>query len=162
MMTRAYVGVGSNLAHPKKQVEAALISLGQNPHLRVIAQSSLYLTRPMGVNDQPDFVNAVVSIDTDLTANALLQLLHTLEAQQGRNRSKEQRWGPRVLDLDLLLYGNLNTSDDILTVPHPRMREREFVLHPLAEIAPDLILPSGESILTLKHEIPWRGMVRLT
>ena len=138
-MTIAYVGLGSNLQDPVRQVETALHELDRLPSTRVVKRSSLYRTAPVGYADQPEFVNAVAQLDTGLPAEALLDELQGLEARHGRKRSFPN--APRTLDLDLLLFGDLVLQTERLTVPHPRMRERAFVLEPLREIAPHLELP---------------------
>jgi 2-amino-4-hydroxy-6-hydroxymethyldihydropteridine diphosphokinase len=138
-VTVAYVGLGSNLEDPARQVEAALDELDHLPHTRLVKRSSLYRTKPVGYADQPDFINAVAQLETGLPAERLLDELQALEARHGRKRSF--RNAPRTLDLDLLLFGDLVLSTERLTLPHPRMRERAFVLDPLREIAPDLELP---------------------
>ena len=135
----AYVGLGSNLADPVRQVEAALDELDQMPQTRVVKRSSLYRTKPVGYAAQPDFVNAVAQLETGLPPERLLDALQAIEARHGRERSFPN--APRTLDLDLLLFGKLVVQTERLTVPHPRMRERAFVLDPLREIAPDLELP---------------------
>ena len=138
-MTVAYVGLGSNLADPARQVETALQELDGLPHTRLVKRSSLYRTKPVGYADQPDFINAVAELETGLPAERLLDELQALEVRHGRERSFPN--APRTLDLDLLLFGKLVLRTDRLTVPHPRMKERAFVLDPLREIAPDLELP---------------------
>ena len=138
-MTIAYVGLGSNLQDPVRQVETAFEELDRLPRTRVVKRSSLYRTAPVGYADQPQFVNAVAQLDTGLPAEALLDELQGLEARHGRKRSFPN--APRTLDLDLLLFGDLVLQTERLTVPHPRMRERAFVLEPLREIAPHLELP---------------------
>ena len=140
MRLLAYIGVGSNLNDPVEQVREAIEALDAIPDSLLIARSSLYGSRAMGGADQPDYVNAVVALDTVLSPQALLQTLQAIERRQGRERTGE-KWGARVLDLDLLLYGNrvINTSD--LTVPHPGLHERDFVLVPLEEIAGDINIP---------------------
>ena len=138
-MTIAYIGLGSNLAEPRSQVERALQELGSLPHSRLIGRSSLYRSAPVGYAAQPDFINAVAALDTDLDARALLRELQALEARHGRARSFPN--APRTLDLDLLLFGGECLSDSDLVVPHPRMHERAFVLEPLVEIAPDVLIP---------------------
>jgi 2-amino-4-hydroxy-6-hydroxymethyldihydropteridine diphosphokinase len=146
MRLMAYIGIGSNLDNPVAQVREAIAELGAIPDSILIARSSLYGSRPMGAPAQPDYVNAVVAIDTVLSPQALLQALQAIERRQGRERTGE-KWGPRVLDLDLLLYGSrvINTAD--LTVPHPGLHERDFVLVPLEEIAGDIIIP-GRGMLS--------------
>lgn len=138
-MTTAYVGLGSNLEDPAKQVETALQELDRLPRTRLVRRSTLHRTAPVGYRDQPDFINAVAELETDLPAERLLDELQALEARHGRVRSFPN--APRTLDLDLLLFGDLVVQTERLTLPHPRMRERAFVLEPLREIAPDLDLP---------------------
>jgi 2-amino-4-hydroxy-6-hydroxymethyldihydropteridine diphosphokinase len=138
-LTTAYVGLGSNLADPVKQVEAAFDELDRVPQTRLVQRSSLYRTKPVGYAAQPDFVNAVAQLETGLAPERLLDELQAIEARHGRERSFPN--APRTLDLDLLLFGKLVVQTERLTVPHPRMRERAFVLEPLREIAPDLELP---------------------
>ena len=135
-MTIAYVGIGSNLDDPVKQVGAALAELDTLPHTRVVRQSSLYRTAPIGHAAQPDFINAVAQLETALPAERLLAELQKLEQQHGRQRSFPN--APRTLDLDVLLYGNGPMTLPRLMVPHPRMHERAFVLKPLLEISPEL------------------------
>jgi 2-amino-4-hydroxy-6-hydroxymethyldihydropteridine diphosphokinase len=138
-VTTAFVGLGSNLADPVRQVETALQELDRLPHTRVVKRSSLHRTAPVGYAHQPDFINAVAQLETGLPAERLLDELQALEARHGRERSFPN--APRTLDLDLLLYGQLVLNTKRLTVPHPRMRDRQFVLAPLREIAPDLEIP---------------------
>ncbi len=138
-MPLAYVGIGSNLEDPRAQVLRALDELAQLPQARMTARSSLYRTAPVGHTAQPDFVNAVAALDTQLSAEALLQGLKTIEERHGRQRSFPN--APRTLDLDLLLYGHVEISGPGLSVPHPRMHERAFVLVPLLEIAPHAQIP---------------------
>jgi 2-amino-4-hydroxy-6-hydroxymethyldihydropteridine diphosphokinase len=137
----AYVGLGSNLQQPRIQVSDALAELALLPQTRLITHSLLYRTRPLGPAGQPDYINAVAAITTKLSAQALLEALQALENRHGRVRT-DVRWGPRTLDLDLLLYGDAVIDTPGLQVPHPRMTERAFVLVPLAEIASsDLQIP---------------------
>lgn len=135
-MTTAYVGVGSNLNDPRAQVLQAFTELDGLPNTRVVRKSSLYRSAPMGHAAQPDFVNAVAQVETGLPAERLLAELQAVEARHGRERSFPN--APRTLDLDLLLYGAARIASPALTVPHPRMHERAFVLKPLLEIAPQL------------------------
>jgi len=135
-VTVAYVGIGSNLHDPRSQVMGAFDELDRLPHTRVVRKSSLYRTAPLGYEAQPDFINAVVQLETGLPAERLLGELQAIEQRHGRERSF--RNAPRTLDLDLLLFGNTKLSTPQLTVPHPRMHERVFVLKPLLEIAPQL------------------------
>ncbi len=146
-MTQAFIGIGSNLADPLRQVQTAIRELSQLPNSTFLKSSSLYRTKPLGPSAQPDFINAVVALETALSPLSLLDALQALELQHGRVRNL--RWGPRTLDLDLLLYEQLELKSARLILPHPGLKSRIFVLKPLAEIAPALILPSGESITTL-------------
>lgn len=135
----AYVGIGSNLDEPEAQVRLGMRALGSLPQTTVTVCSSVYRSTPVGVTGQPDFVNAVCRLETRLDAGALLAALLELEAAHGRTR--EIPHGPRILDLDMLLYGEETFQSPTLTVPHPRVHERAFVLYPLEEIAPDLNVP---------------------
>jgi len=136
----AYIGLGSNLSDPRAQVINAAIAIGKIPESNVITLSSLYLSKPMGPQDQDDYINAVIAIETSLSALELLDALQSIENSAGRVR-KDNRWGARILDCDILLYGNDSIENERLTVPHYGMKLREFVLLPLAEIAPSLHLP---------------------
>ena len=135
----AFIGLGSNLADPQAQVRHALQALAGLPQTTVLARSALYRSAPVGYLDQPDFVNAVAKLETGLAPRALLDALLELERVCGRTR--EFRNAPRTLDLDLLLYGALQHHEHGLTVPHPQMHLRAFVLQPLLEIAPDCLIP---------------------
>ena len=137
--TRAFVGLGSNLDGPTEQIEAAIASLRQIPGTRVTARSSLYRSAPFGPVLQPDYVNAVVMLQTRRKPRELLDQMQAIESEQGRERG--ERWGPRRIDLDLLLFGDETIEEDGLKVPHPGIAERNFVLLPLGEIAPDLFIP---------------------
>lgn len=130
-----YVGLGSNLGNPEAQVRRALDALGRIPGARLARHSRLYRSAPVGVPDQPDYVNGVALLETRLPALALLDALQAIEVAQGRQRDGT-RWGPRTLDLDLLLYGAHRITGPRLEIPHPEMHRRPFVLVPLAEIAP--------------------------
>jgi len=135
-VTIAYVGIGSNLDEPRKQVLEAFTELERLPQTRLLKKSSLYRSAPMGHAAQPDFINAVVQLETGLPAEGLLAELLAVEGRHGRERSFPN--APRTLDLDILLFGNAGIQSAALTVPHPRMHERAFVLKPLLEIAPGL------------------------
>jgi 2-amino-4-hydroxy-6-hydroxymethyldihydropteridine diphosphokinase len=150
-IVRAYIGLGSNLNNPPQQIRQAIAAIAQLPQTTLIATSSFYETPPLGPKDQPDFVNAAIAIDTQLEAHTLFEQLQAIEIQQGR--VKTRHWGERTIDLDLLLYGNECIHTDNLKVPHPGLKKRNFVLIPLLEIAPDLILPDGESVQKLKNII---------
>ncbi len=161
-MALAYIALGSNLGEPLLQLESACRALDAIPRCRLQARSSPWRSRPVGPQDQPHFVNAVVGLDTELPPLALLDALQTVEADHGRRREKEQRWGPRMLDLDLLLMGSLRLRERRLTLPHPRMAERHFVLVPLAEIAsPDLSIPGQGRLETLLAALGAHDMERL-
>jgi 2-amino-4-hydroxy-6-hydroxymethyldihydropteridine diphosphokinase len=138
-VTAAYVGLGANLGDPRRQLEQALRDLDELPGTHVRARSSLYRTAPVGYADQPDFVNAVAALETRLPAMTLLAELQAIEARHARSRSFAN--APRTLDLDLLLFGDERIAAPGLTVPHPRMHERAFVLVPLLEIAPEAAIP---------------------
>ena len=135
----AYVGIGSNLADPRQQVEQAIAALQTIPQTSLVARSSLYRSAPFGPVAQPDFMNAVAALTTGLDVADLLRRLQAIEDQQGRVRG--ERWGPRVIDLDLLVFADAIIATEDLTVPHPGIAGRNFVLLPLQEIAPDLIIP---------------------
>lgn len=135
----AFIGLGSNLEDPRSQLQRAFADLGQLPSTRLLAQSVLYRSAPLGYLDQPDFVNAVAKLETNLSPRDLLQALLEIERQHGRERTF--RNAPRTLDLDVLLYDELQLHEHGLTIPHPQMHLRAFVLQPLLEIAPDCVIP---------------------
>ncbi len=139
-----YIGLGSNINDPLRQVKAAIGELNQLPGSSLVAQSSIYRSAPMGPANQPDFINAVVCMKTPLSALALLDELQRIE--QFHHRVRKIEWGPRTLDLDLLLYGSEVIENERLSVPHPGLIHRAFVLEPLLEIAPDLLLPDGSRL----------------
>lgn len=136
-----YLALGSNLADPKRQIEQAISAL-QSLTDSQLHCSSFYRTAPMGAAGQADYLNAVVAFTTQLTPAQLLAATQQIEQQQGRVRT-DQRWGPRTLDIDILLFGSLKLNNDTLTIPHYDMHNRLFMLYPLYEIAPDLVLPNG-------------------
>lgn len=160
LTVRCYIGLGANLANPVQQLELAIAALRQVPHSRLVAVSSLYGSKPMGPQDQPDYVNAVAALDTSLSPEALLDALQNIEQSQGRQR-KAERWGPRTLDLDILLYGEQIINTERLTVPHYGLKQREFVLYPLAEIAAELQLPDGTVLSSLLEQVPLNGLQKL-
>jgi 2-amino-4-hydroxy-6-hydroxymethyldihydropteridine diphosphokinase len=153
----AYIGVGSNLADPRAQVLSAFSKLAELPLTRVILTSPIYLSQPFGPVRQPDFANAVVGLLTQLEPRALLARLRALETAQGRPEQHE-RWGPRIIDLDVLVYGRERLNDPELTLPHPGIVERNFVLYPLADIAPDLDIPGLGRVIELKGRITSEGL----
>ena len=142
-MARAFIGIGGNIGDAVAQVREAISSLNDIDDSTLVAASSLYRTAPVGFLDQPDFINAVAAIDTALSPHDLLAALRAIEQRHGRVR--EFKNAPRTLDMDLLLYDDAAFSDETLTVPHPRMHERAFVLAPLAEIAPEALIPGQGS-----------------
>ena len=144
-MTLVYIAIGSNLASPLEQVNAAIRALADIPDSRVASVSSLYRTPPLGPQDQPDYLNAAVALETSLAPEALLDHTQRIELQQGRER-KAERWGPRTLDLDIMLFGDAVINTERLTVPHYDMKNRGFMLWPLFEIAPELVFPDGDSL----------------
>jgi 2-amino-4-hydroxy-6-hydroxymethyldihydropteridine diphosphokinase len=156
----AYVGVGSNLEDPRAQVLAATTRLGKLPRTRLVLASRLYRSRPFGPVMQPDFVNAAAGILTQLEPSVLLKELHAIESAMGRPE-RHERWGPRVIDLDLLAFGSERRKDAELTLPHPGIVERNFVLYPLAEIAPDLELPGLGRVADLAAAVTSEGITRL-
>lgn len=158
--TRAYIGLGSNLDDPLTQIRQALAEIAQLPASRLTAQSSLYRTPPMGPPDQPPYINAVAALDTALAPHALLDELQKLETAHRRVRDGE-RWGPRTLDLDLLIFGSARLDDERLKVPHPGLPVRAFVLVPLAEIAPALDVPGVGPVTALLAGVDQTGVERL-
>jgi 2-amino-4-hydroxy-6-hydroxymethyldihydropteridine diphosphokinase len=157
---RVYVALGSNLGDPVAQITRALDALQRIDGAGELRRSSLYLTRPLGPANQPEYVNAVALLETRLTPEALLDALQAIEARQGRVRGPE-RWGPRTLDLDILLYDDLCIATQRLIVPHPGLHLRPFVLHPLAEIAPDLVVPGLGPVRELRDGLDSEGVERL-
>lgn len=153
---RAYIGIGSNLADPLAQVRQAFRDLDAIPQSRGVARSPLYRSKPLGPQDQPDYINAAAALETTLSADDLLRALQAIEAAHGRIR--QQRWGPRTLDLDLLLYGDVVRQDADLTLPHPRLHERAFVLRPLYAIAPGLVIPGRGAVRRLLHACSQAGL----
>ena len=147
-MTRAYVGLGSNLGDREHIIWGAIHMLAFNPEVDVVAVSSIRETDPVGFEDQPRFLNAAVAMETDLEPRSLLDLLLGVERELGRTRDGP-RFGPRTIDLDLLLYGDDVIDEPGLTVPHPRLHERRFVLEPLVELDPDLTVPEKGSVQAL-------------
>jgi 2-amino-4-hydroxy-6-hydroxymethyldihydropteridine diphosphokinase len=150
-MTLAYIGLGSNLEDPKAQVQTALDEVGGIPGTRLLNQSSLYQSAPQGPRDQPDFINAVAQVETSLTAEALFTHMQDIEQRHGRVRNR--RWGPRTLDLDLLLYGDVKITGGGLTLPHPHIASRNFVLCPLLELDPHIEIPDLGPASTLLDKL---------
>ncbi|MCP4002050.1 MAG: 2-amino-4-hydroxy-6-hydroxymethyldihydropteridine diphosphokinase [Gammaproteobacteria bacterium] len=156
-----YVGLGSNLNEPSEQVALALRELEVLPNTRLVAVSGLYGNPPMGPQDQPDYINAVAGLLTRKTAMELLLLLQSLEHQLGRVRSEGDRWGPRIIDLDLLVYGQSQISVPGLNLPHPGILERNFVLFPLRDIAPSLMVPGQGVVSTLAQQVGAVGLQQI-
>lgn len=154
--TSAWIGLGSNLDDPRHQLDRALQALAREPDITLQQVSSYYRTAPWGVTDQPHFVNAVARLDTTLSPLALLDVLRRLEHQAGRERL--ERWGPRVLDLDLLLYGDARIERPGLRVPHPHLHERAFALVPLAEVAPEALVPGYGTVAALLRTLDTSGV----
>ena len=155
----AYIGVGANIGNPAEQVRSALEELASLPATRLERVSSLYLTPPVGFVDQPDFVNAVAKVETALQARELLDALLGIERRHGRVREFPN--GPRTLDLDVLLYGDMELNEPGLIVPHPRMHERAFVMVPLAEIAPELLVPGCGRVRELVQTVDANAVRKL-
>ncbi|MGH8398772.1 MAG: 2-amino-4-hydroxy-6-hydroxymethyldihydropteridine diphosphokinase [Gammaproteobacteria bacterium] len=147
---RVYIGLGSNLDDPVAQIKRAFVALAKLPETRVLAQSHLYKSKPLGPQDQPDYLNAVVELETQLRPLDLLRGLRALEEHHGRRRASERHWGPRSLDLDVLLYGDIRMQTPELTLPHPGVHTRSFVLYPLAELAPALVIPGHGPVQSLR------------
>ncbi len=156
-MAVVFIAIGSNLGDPLQKARNAIRALEQAADIHVRSCSSLYSSSPMGPQDQPDYVNAVIEIETDLEPLALLDQTQAIELEHGRVR-KAERWGPRTLDLDILLYDQQIIDNARLTVPHYGMKEREFVLYPLAEIAPEMVLPDGTKLAQLTKTVDKNGL----
>lgn len=159
MTHRAYIALGSNLQDPRQQVLRAMQELAELPETQVVACSSLYRTAPVGYDNQPDFINAAAEVLTSLTPLELLRQLLALETAHGRERPFPN--APRVLDLDVLMVDALEVHDSQLTLPHPRMHERGFVLLPLAEIAPHLVIPGHGKVSELAQHCLDQGVEKL-
>jgi 2-amino-4-hydroxy-6-hydroxymethyldihydropteridine diphosphokinase len=158
-MTPVYIALGSNLSNPEAQLHSAVVALEALPDTRLDRVSSVYRSTAVGPGGQPDYLNAVLLLTTKLSPLALLDALLQIEQDQGRIRS--EHWGPRTLDLDILLYGDQQIASPRLTVPHPRMQQRDFVLYPLREISnTNLVLPNGTNIDTLLQQCPENGLVK--
>lgn len=153
---RVYIGLGSNLEDPKAQILTAIEDIRAIQQTSLVELSSLYRSPPMGPQDQPDYINAVVGVETELPPHALLDALQQIEQKHGRIRKRH--WGERTLDLDILLFADKVIQDTRLTVPHPGIAERAFVLYPLAEIAPDLQIPGLGSLAEIQAGCPPDGL----
>ena len=152
-MTRCFIALGSNLNEPAKQLRQALDALESLNHTRLLRASSAYRSAAVGPGSQPDYLNAVSELETRLAPEALLDALQQQELAQGRTRNIQ--WGPRTIDLDILLYGELQVQSPRLTIPHPHMKQRDFVLYPLLELCgANFVLPDGEELGTLVDQCP--------
>jgi 2-amino-4-hydroxy-6-hydroxymethyldihydropteridine diphosphokinase len=152
-MVTAFVGIGSNLGEPERQIEAALDQLAAEEGIELVAVSTLLETEPVGYLDQPNFLNGAAHIETALPARELLKRLLAIESRLGRVRGEGPRFGPRMIDLDLLVYGEERIAEPGLTVPHPRLAARRFALEPLAELAPGLEIPGLGPVQALLAEL---------
>jgi 2-amino-4-hydroxy-6-hydroxymethyldihydropteridine diphosphokinase len=154
---QAYIGLGSNLDNPMAQLDRAIKTLKKHDRLNAFRVSSIYGSKPVGPQDQPDYINAVASFETDLTPIALLDILQSIE--QTQRRVRERHWGPRTLDLDLLLYGSEKIQLPRLTVPHTHMLERGFVIKPLNDLAPKMRLENGKTVTEQLHQLDTSDLV---
>lgn len=154
-----FIGIGSNLGDPLVQVQRALEELAALPHCRLVQRSPWYLSKAIGPGDQPDYINGVAELGTNMNPEALLDALQAIEA--AHDRVRQERWGPRTLDLDILLYSDCTITSERLQVPHPWLKRRSFVILPLADVAPGLILPDGTCIDELAQTISRDGITRL-
>jgi 2-amino-4-hydroxy-6-hydroxymethyldihydropteridine diphosphokinase len=152
-MATAFVGIGSNLGEPERQIAAALDQLAAEDGIELVVVSTLRETEPVGYLDQPNFLNGAARIETELPARELLERLLAIESRLGRVRGEGPRFGPRTIDLDLLVYGDERIDEPGLTVPHPRLAERRFALEPLAELAPELEIPGFGPVQALLTEL---------
>jgi 2-amino-4-hydroxy-6-hydroxymethyldihydropteridine diphosphokinase len=160
-VAQCYIGLGSNLGESQDTLAAALAALRSKDSISDVRVSSYYQSKPHGPQDQPDYLNAVASFDTSLAPEPLLDVLQAIETKYGRVRTGE-RWSARTLDLDILLYGQQQINTPRLVIPHLWMTQREFVLYPLFELAPSLILPDGTVLKDCLDEVSDNGLVRLT
>lgn len=163
--TECFIGLGSNLhsrfGNSFQTLQSSLIQLEKIPQSKLLAVSSCYISKPHGPQNQNDFFNAAVKIQTNLTAEALLQAMQNIEHLFGRERKPSQHWGPRTLDLDILLFGQHSISTENLVIPHPQLSFREFVLLPLFELEPLLTLPDGKKLKSLAEKCPQNGIIKL-
>ena len=156
----AYLGLGSNMGETLESLRRAIEMLSQSPGVRVVSCSSVYSSEPVGYLDQAEFLNGVVKIETELDPRGLLELGRSIEDALGRERGI--KWGPRTIDVDILLFDEERIASPELTIPHPRMKERIFVLVPLLEVAPDAQLPDGEQVKVLVEDLgPDKALVRI-
>ena len=158
-MNLGYIGLGSNLDTPVQQLQTALTFLAQHPEIQQLEVSALYRSKPVGPQDQPDFVNAVARFATMLSAEETLDLLQAIE--QDHRRVRERHWGPRTLDLDILLFNDDIIASERLTVPHAFMLERGFVIRPLLDIAPELLLSNGKTVAEHLQQLDTSDLVSI-
>lgn len=156
-MAEVFIALGANLGDPLKQAQEAIDAISELPSTKLVKVSSFYRTKPLGPQEQPNYLNAVIKIITLLSPTELLHSLQKIEQMLGRER-KAERWGPRTLDLDILLYDQLQMESDNLIIPHYDMKNREFVLYPLFEIDPQLILPDQSQLSELIKTVPLNDM----
>lgn len=161
MTTLAYIGLGSNQGNSLATLKSALKQLHEHAAIKVQTVSSFYQTKPVGPQDQPDYVNAVAGLSTSLSAQALLAVLLEIERLHGRVRDPHLRWGPRTLDLDLLVFGDELIHETNLIVPHPELCKRAFVVYPLMEIAAELTLPNGVALKTCQAQLDAGDLVKI-
>lgn len=159
-MNLVYIGLGSNLENPMAQIKSAIARLSSHPELIDFKVSTLYSSKPVGPQDQPDYVNAVAQFHTHLDSISLLDLLQSIEQEHARVR--DRHWGPRTLDLDILLYGQERIDLPRLTVPHPFMLERGFVIRPLMDLAPELLLANGNTVAEQVRQLDTSDLVSIT
>ena len=158
-MSSCYIGLGSNIEGPRDQVIQAISELAELPSSTLLKTSSLYQSKPLGLQDQPDFINAVAELETSLSVRKLLSYLQEIESNH--HRSREIHWGPRTLDLDILLYDAVEIDNADLKIPHPEIRNRNFVLIPLYEIAAELTIPGMGKLAELVRQIDRSGLDKI-
>ncbi|MCU7799465.1 MAG: 2-amino-4-hydroxy-6-hydroxymethyldihydropteridine diphosphokinase [gamma proteobacterium symbiont of Lucinoma myriamae] len=159
---KCYIGLGSNLSEPLVQLQNALDSIKKEPELQLLKVSSFYQSKALVLPDAPpqnDYINAVALVETNLSAEQLLQMLHKIEASQGRERN--EKWGARTLDLDILLYGKFKVQTDKLIIPHTQLQYRNFVIHPLFEIAGAIDIPGLGDLPSIAAKMSWDGLKKL-
>jgi len=165
VLYECYIGLGSNQAfqhsEPFEVLCLAIASIKKHPNIFFLQSSSCYISQPHGPKDQPAFHNAVIHIDTSLNPYMLLKALHHIEAEYGLDRQIKSHWGPRTLDLDILLYEQQSMNTEKLRIPHPYLAQREFVILPLYELNPKLVLPDGKKVKNLAEICPSNGIIKL-
>lgn len=161
MTAISYIGLGSNLGDSVRLLQAGLQQLKLNPAIKILAVSSFYRSKPVGPQNQGDYINAVAALNTTLSAEALLDQLLAIEKANGRDREAQVRWGPRTLDLDILLYGDEQIHTERLIIPHPEMTKRSFVIYPLLEIAPALVLANGQPLSDYSTTLSNQDLIKI-